>query len=85
MIASAGSILIVPPRPPDLKALACEPAVDEGFLFYALLMQRDHIRELATEASHGTKKLETPVLAGLPILVPPPGVQHGCSVRLSSP
>jgi type I restriction enzyme, S subunit len=61
----------------DLKALTCEPGVDEEFLFYALLMQRDHIRELATEASHGTKKLDTPVLAGLPILVPPTRLQQG--------
>jgi type I restriction enzyme, S subunit len=35
-----------------------------------LLDQRDRIRELATEASHGTKKLETAVLERLPVVVP---------------
>jgi type I restriction enzyme, S subunit len=45
-------------------------------LFYALLARREHIRELATEASHGTKKLETEVLANFPILVPRPDMQR---------
>jgi type I restriction enzyme S subunit len=53
----------------DLKAL--EPdGIDSTFLFHSLLDQRDGIRELATEASHGTKKLDTSVLERLPILVP---------------
>lgn len=60
----------------DLKAFACEPDIDSEFLFYALLARRAHIRELATEASHGTKKLETEVLASFPILVPRPDVQR---------
>ena len=60
----------------DLKALACEKDIDSEFLFYALLARREHIRELATEASHGTKKLETEVLAAFPILVPQPEVQR---------
>lgn len=54
----------------DVKALVCEPDVDAEFLFYALLARRDHIRELASEASHGTKRLETDVLSGLEIGVP---------------
>jgi type I restriction enzyme S subunit len=60
----------------DLKAFACEPDIDSEFLFYALRARRDHIRDLATEASHGTKKLETEVLARFPILVPRPEVQR---------
>src|SRR5262245_31047082 len=60
----------------DLKAFACEPDVDPEFLFYALLARRGHIRELATEASHGTKKLETDVLANVSILVPKLSIQH---------
>jgi type I restriction enzyme, S subunit len=60
----------------DLKAFACEPDIESEFLFYALLARREHIRELATEASHGTKKLETEVLANFPILVPMPDVQR---------
>jgi len=60
----------------DLKAFACEPDIESEFLFYALFARREHIRELATEASHGTKKLETEVLANFPILVPGPDVQR---------
>ena len=54
----------------DLKAFICEPDIDPEFLFYALLARREHIRELATEASHGTKKLDTDVLTSVRILVP---------------
>jgi type I restriction enzyme S subunit len=60
----------------DLKAFACESDIEPEFLFYALLARREHIRELATEASHGTKKLETEVLANFPVLVPRPDVQR---------
>jgi len=54
----------------DLKAFACEPDVDPEFLFYSLLAHRSHIRELASEASHGTKRLETNILSEFEILVP---------------
>ena len=55
----------------DLKALVCTPDVDPLYLFHALETQRDQIRDRATEASHGTKKLETATLNAVPILVPP--------------
>jgi type I restriction enzyme S subunit len=54
----------------DLKAFACGPEIDSEFLFYALLARRNHIRELASEASHGTKRLETEVLSACEIPVP---------------
>ena len=54
----------------DLKAVVPKDGVDSWFLFHQLLDQREQIRELATEASHGTKKLDTPVLERIPILVP---------------
>jgi len=54
----------------DLKAFACQPNIDPEFFFYALLARRGTIRELATEASHGTKRLETGVLSGFEIPVP---------------
>jgi type I restriction enzyme S subunit len=54
----------------DLKAFECADDVDSEFLFYALLARRTYIRELATEASHGTKKLETEVLSTFEIPVP---------------
>ena len=60
----------------DLKALECRDGIDSLFLFHSLLDQRDGIRDLATEASHGTKKLDTAVLERLPILVAEPRLQR---------
>jgi type I restriction enzyme S subunit len=54
----------------DIKALHCVEGIDPHFLFYALKARKNHIRELATEASHGTKKLETDTLGAVEILVP---------------
>ena len=54
----------------DIKAFRCADDIDPHFLFYALKARKNHIRELATEASHGTKKLETDVLGSVEILVP---------------
>lgn len=59
----------------DLKAFECCPEVNSKFFFYSLLAHRNHIRELATEASHGTKKLETDVLANVEINVPKIDIQ----------
>jgi len=55
----------------DLKALVCADDIEPMFLFYALAGRKDYIRDLATEASHGTKKLETAVLESVELLVPP--------------
>ena len=60
----------------DIKALAHEPDVDPLLLFHALDAQRDQIRDKASEASHGTKKLDTPVLSEVPIVVPPQRLQR---------
>src|SRR5689334_16351690 len=60
----------------DLKAFACKPDVDPEFLFYALFARREYIRELATEASHGTKKLETDTLSAVELPVPKPEIQR---------
>lgn len=59
----------------DLKALVCESDIDPAFMTHALLEQRGYIRDLASEASHGTKKLDVSVLERLPILVPDPQLQ----------
>lgn len=45
----------------------CSEKLDSEFLFYYLLSQRDAIRDSTTEASHGTKKLETAVLEKWPV------------------
>lgn len=60
----------------DIKAFECVADIEPSFLFYALVARRANIRDLATEASHGTKKLETEVLADVSILVPKPAVQR---------
>ena len=54
----------------DIKALRCEPDIAPLFLFYALRHNRHDIREHATEASHGTKKLETAVLSEFMLDIP---------------
>ncbi len=59
----------------DIKALKGEHNVDTLFLFHAIDSQRNGIRDLAADASHGTKKLDMPVLLAIPILVPPPTIQ----------
>ncbi len=59
----------------DLKAFDCKPEVIPEFLFYALFARREYIRELATEASHGTKKLETETLADVELPMPNPDIQ----------
>lgn len=59
----------------DLKALVCNDGVDPLYLFFAMVDQRDYIRDLATEAAHGTKKLEMSALERVRILLPSPELQ----------
>jgi len=63
----------------DLKAIVPHPDVDPDLLFHSLVAQRDAIRDRAGEASHGTKKLDTPVLANTPILLPSAPIQRAFS------
>ncbi|GAB6060041.1 restriction endonuclease subunit S [Desulfonatronum parangueonense] len=51
----------------DIKALRPSERIDPWFLFYYLKSQRHSIRDSATDASHGTKKLETRVLEQWPL------------------
>jgi len=60
----------------DLKALECRSGIDSAFIFSTLVAAREHIRDLATEAAHGTKKLETAVLESLPVLLPPAALRR---------
>jgi type I restriction enzyme S subunit len=55
----------------DVKALIPRDGVDGRFLFYALAARADAIRDLATEAAHGTKKLEMDRLESVQIALPP--------------
>ncbi|ESA35112.1 restriction modification system dna specificity domain-containing protein [Leptolyngbya sp. Heron Island J] len=54
----------------DLKALQLKEDTDPRFLFYSLYAQREHIRQLAGEASHGTKKLPTEVIEAIEVSIP---------------
>lgn len=54
----------------DLKALAAKEGVDPYFLFSSLRAHASDIRDLATEAAHGTKKLETERLESFQIKIP---------------
>jgi len=60
----------------DLKAIIANAGVDSLLLFHALDAQREQIRDQAADASHGTKKLDTPVLSQVPVLVPPQPLQR---------
>lgn len=60
----------------DLKAIVPKTDVEALFLYSSLDAQRDQIRDKAGEASHGTKKLDTQVLAEVPILLPPRPLQR---------
>ncbi|WP_149495284.1 restriction endonuclease subunit S [Roseiconus lacunae] len=59
----------------DLKAITANEDVRPLFLYSALIAQREVIRDRSTEASHGTKKLDTAVLSSTPIPVPPMAIQ----------
>lgn len=54
----------------DVKALIPKPGVDGRFIFYSLAAHATAIRDLATEAAHGTKKLEMDRLEGYVIHLP---------------
>jgi len=60
----------------DLKAISALPGVDGLHLFHSLDAQREQIRDQTGEASHRTKKLDTAVLSGVPVLVPPTILQR---------
>lgn len=54
----------------DLKALTTKNGIDPYFLFCSLRANADQIRDLATEAAHGTKTLEMERLKSFCIGVP---------------
>jgi type I restriction enzyme S subunit len=60
----------------DLKALVPLNGTHPRFLYYALAAQRLVIRDRASEASHGTKKLPTDVLGSVPIPHPDWSIQE---------
>ncbi len=60
----------------DVKALTVRDGIDSYFLFSSLRAHANQIRDLSTEAAHGTKKLEMERLASFRIPVPEVGAQR---------
>jgi len=60
----------------DVKALTVKDGIDSYFLFSSLRAHANQIRDLSTEAAHGTKKLEMERLASFRIPVPEVGAQR---------
>lgn len=54
----------------DIKAILPDADIDPRFLFYALWGHHDALHALVDEASHGTKRLRTDVLADYQLAVP---------------
>jgi len=68
----------------DLKALIPSEYVDAEFLYYYLLSQNGPIRDSASEAAHGTKKLDMQVIEQWPLLLPPLLIQKKIAAILST-
>ena len=68
----------------DLKALLPSGRLNPVYLFYYLLSQNNAIRDSASEAAHGTKKLDMPVLEQWPIPIPPLATQKKIAAILST-
>lgn len=55
----------------DIKALVSKGAVDSRFLAYQLLARKGEILDLVDTAGHGTGRLDTELLKGAALSVPP--------------
>lgn len=60
----------------DLKGLVVKEGIDPYFLFSSLRAHADQIRDLATEAAHGTKKLELERLESFQVKIPSIALQQ---------
>ncbi|MBS0474830.1 MAG: restriction endonuclease subunit S, partial [Proteobacteria bacterium] len=54
----------------DLKALIPKPGISGAFLYYWFVANADYVLSKADEAAHGTKRLQTPTLEELTVLLP---------------
>jgi type I restriction enzyme S subunit len=59
----------------DMKALECSTGLRPEFLLLVLQGMSSLIVAYADESAHGTKKLDTSMLGGLAITLPPPAEQ----------
>jgi type I restriction enzyme S subunit len=68
----------------DLKALVANDDVDPKFLSYLLVAKKLQIMGLVNTANHGTGRLDTDLLKGLPVDVPPLPEQRKIAEILST-
>ena len=59
----------------DMKAILCGPRVSSDFMFWCLSGFEKAFVSRAEESAHGTRRLETPVLAKFPVPLPPAAEQ----------
>lgn len=67
----------------DIKALVANKRLDSEFLLYVLQGNEGPVLSLATESTHGTKRLETPELRSHILRVPPLPEQRAIARALS--
>lgn len=60
----------------DVRGLRAKEGVDQEWLAYALLGRKREILRLVDSASHGTGRINSPVMRALPITLPPPPIQR---------
>ncbi len=68
----------------DIKAILPDDGVRPRFLFYALWGSHDALHGLVDEASHGTKRLRTEVLADYVVSIPPASEQERIEMVLAA-
>ncbi len=68
----------------DLKAVTVLPGVESRFLLYWFLAHRDLLMSACDEAAHGTKRLQTDRLLGMPVLLPEVATQRRIASILSA-
>lgn len=68
----------------DLKAVTVLPGVESRFLLYWFLARRQLLMSACDEAAHGTKRLQTDRLLGMPVCLPRLATQRRIAEILSS-
>ena len=68
----------------DIKALIATANVDPIFLSYFLVLQKKTMMALVNTANHGTGRLDTDLLRGLSVLLPPLAEQRRIAEILST-
>jgi type I restriction enzyme S subunit len=68
----------------DLKAVTVLPGVESRFFLYWFLAHRQLLMSACDEAAHGTKRLQTDRLLGMPVYLPQPPAQRRIASILSS-